>query len=274
MAAARAGAVITVVAWLAALPLTAVYQLGRGAGSLTKSSTWTTLSLAEYGVAAMVAAGVTLAVVLLGHGLPARPRAIAALAAGTIATVAPALTGHTRAVTPEALAVGANMLHLLAGSIWFGGLVGLALALHDLAGRGDVAAEVLARFSGAGAGILAALVVTGVLLTWRIVGSWAGLVDTGHGLICCWSRWLVAMDVAVRIASLEQANSPCSSLSAGDLAPRLDVRAPASSYARPSAEVRRPAGRPAGHRPSCRPEALRAEAASDTPARPGPASRP
>ena len=35
--------------------------------------------------------------------------------------------------------VGADMLHLLAGSIWLGGLVGLALTLRELAERGDAA---------------------------------------------------------------------------------------------------------------------------------------
>ena len=73
------------------------------------------------------------------------------------------------------------MLHLVAGSVWLGGLVGLALTLPDLARRGTAAGVVLARFSGVAAGILVALVASGSLLAWRIVGSWNALVDTGYG---------------------------------------------------------------------------------------------
>ncbi len=200
---ARVGAVTTVVAWLAGLPLTAMYQLGGGAGSLTRSATWSTLPPTEYAVTGAVVAGVAVAVVLLGRGQPVRSRGRAAVVAGALAVSAPALTGHTRAATPEVLAVGADVLHLLAGSVWLGGLVGLALALPTLSGRDTTAGEVLARFSGVAAGILAALVVSGSLLTWRIVGSWSGLVETTYGrlllvkiaiavvavLIAAWNRY-------------------------------------------------------------------------------------
>ena len=200
---ARAGAATAAVAWLVGLPLTAAYQLGGGASSLTKGATWSAMPAAEYAVVAVVVAGVVLAVGLLGRGLPPRPRAVAALVAAVVAVCAPAITGHTRAVTPEALAVGADMLHLLAGSVWLGGLVALALVLPDLSGRGAMAAEVLARFSTVAAGILVALSATGVLLAWRIVGSWSALFDTGYGalllvkigvalvavLIAAWNRY-------------------------------------------------------------------------------------
>ena len=178
---ARAAGVATAVAWLVALPLTVLYQLGAGVGSLTRSSTWAGVSTAEYVVTAAVVLGTAAAVGLLGRGTPSAPRRLAALAAGAVAVVAPALTGHTRAATPEAWVVGADMLHLLAGSIWLGGLVGLALTLRELADRGDAAVVVLARFSGLAAGVVVALVAAGSVLAWRIVGSWDALVSTGYG---------------------------------------------------------------------------------------------
>lgn len=178
---ARVGAAVAALAWLAAVPLSALYQLGGGAGSLTDGATWGALPLSEYAVLAAVALGVPLAVGLLGDGTPPRRRATASLVAAAVAVGAPALTGHTRAATPEVLAVAADVLHLLAGSVWLGGLVALALVLPELAGRGEEGAEVLARFSTGAAGVLAALVVTGTILAWRILGSWSGLVDTGYG---------------------------------------------------------------------------------------------
>lgn len=178
---ARGGAVAAGIAWLAGLPLTAAYQLGGDWGSLTSGSTWSVLSKTEYVVAVAVAIGVSVAVGLLAHGQPDRRRRQIVLAASAIAIAAPALTGHTRATSPELLAIAADVLHLVAGSIWLGGLVGLVLVLPGLASRGDAAGEVLARFSTVAAGVLALLVVTGIVLTWRIIGSWSGLVDTGYG---------------------------------------------------------------------------------------------
>lgn len=181
--AVRAATTCAGLAWLLALPLTAMYQLGGGADTLAKGSTWSALSSTQYVVTALVVLGLVGAVTLLGDGFPTRSRGIAAVVAGVVAVVAPALTGHTRAAGPEVLVVGADMLHLLAGAVWFGGLVGLALTLPGLADKGEVGGEVLARFSGLGAGVLAALVATGSLLAWRIVGSWGALVDTGYGQV-------------------------------------------------------------------------------------------
>lgn len=184
VAAGRVAAAVTVPAWLAALPLTMSYQLGGGLGSLGRASTWTSFPMAEYAVTAVVVLGVPLAVRLLGDdGLPTRSRARVALVAAALAAGAPALTGHTRAATPEILVIGADLVHLLAGSVWLGGLVALALVLPDLAGRGDLGAELLARFSGVGAAVLAVLVVTGPLLAWRIFGSWSALPDAGYGQV-------------------------------------------------------------------------------------------
>ncbi|WP_433005609.1 copper resistance protein CopC [Kribbella sp. CA-294648] len=207
--AARAAAVVATVAWLAALPLTAIYLLDGGLTLLTRGSTWSSLPLTEYAVPAIVVTSLVLAVALLGRGLPplrepadGRPPLAAAVAAA-VAVAAPALTGHTRAASPEILVVGVDMLHLLAGSIWLGGLAALALTLPDLSGRGAVAAEVLTRFSTAAAGVLAALVAAGFVLAWRILGAWAPLLDTTYGqlllvkiaivllaiAIASWNRW-------------------------------------------------------------------------------------
>ncbi|MFC5008233.1 copper resistance CopC/CopD family protein [Dactylosporangium cerinum] len=200
---ARAAAVVAAGAWLAALPITAIYLLGGGAGRLGQGATWTSLPLTEYLVAAAVVGGLALAVILLGPGSASPRRRVAAVVAAAIAVTAPALVGHTRAASPELLVIGADALHLLAGSVWLGGLAGLALTLPALSSRGAVAAEVLARFSTAAAGILAALVATGSLLVWRILGSWTALVDTGYGrlvlakiaivlaalAIAAWNRW-------------------------------------------------------------------------------------
>ncbi len=219
--AARAAAAVTAISWLCALPLTATYQLGVGVDALTKGSTWSALPSTQYVVAALVVLGLGAAVLLLGDGHPTGVRRVAAIVAGGVAVVAPALTGHTRAASPEVLVVTADMLHLLAGSVWLGGLLALVLTLPGLAAHDDLGGEVLARFSGLGAVILVALVANGTLMAWRIVGSWDNLVDTGYGqlllvkiatalvavLIAAWNRFrlLPALREAGRRRDREEA---------------------------------------------------------------------
>lgn len=194
---ACATAALAAAAWLAAVPLTAVYLLDGGASSLARGRTWSSLPPTEYAVPALVVGGLVLAVVLLGRGLRSRNRRTAAVVAAAVAVAAPALTGHTRAANPEVLVIGVDMLHQFAGTIWLGGLAALALTLSDLSGHGAVAATVLVRFSTAAAGVLAALVATGSVLAWRILGSWSGFVDTTYGQLLLLKIGIVLLTVAI-----------------------------------------------------------------------------
>jgi copper transport protein len=178
---ARRSAAVAAVAWVAAVPVVATYQLGGSLGLLGRGSTWSAVAGTEYVVAALVAAGMVTAVVLIGAGTPTRRGRTFPLVAAGIAVAAPALTGHTRATSPEWLAVTTDVLHLLAGSVWLGGVVALAVVLPLLADHRTVAAETVARFSVLAAGLLAAMAATGVVLAWRIVGSWDALTGTAYG---------------------------------------------------------------------------------------------
>ena len=64
----------------------------------------------------------------------ARPSLAGAIGAG-LAVWSPALVGHTRAYEPVSLLVLTDALHLSAGAVWLGGLVGLVVVLPSLAGR-------------------------------------------------------------------------------------------------------------------------------------------
>ena len=115
------------------------------------------------------------------------------LAGGAVlALVGPSLVGHTRAFSPSPLLVAADVLHLVAGATWLGGLVGLVVSLRALAGREVLAATTLARFSTLAGGLLLAVAATGTFLAWRIVGSWSGLVETRYG-------WLLLGKVAIAL---------------------------------------------------------------------------
>ena len=180
-AAARTAAAVAVLAWCTAVPLVALYQLGLGASALGSGSTWSALAPAEYVVPVLVLAGLALATGALPSSAPDRVRTGLVLLGCGAALLAPSLTGHTRATTPEALVIAVDVLHLVAGALWLGGLAAIALVLGDLATRDDAGAVVLSRFSVWASAVLAVLVVSGSFLAWRVAGSWSALLDTGYG---------------------------------------------------------------------------------------------
>ena len=132
-----------------------------------------------------------------------RERRVWATAAVAVAVWSPALVGHTKAFEPVPLLVITDALHLSAGAIWLGGLVGLALTLPAIRGRRRDAVAVVARFSTVAAGVLALLAASGTVMGWRIIGSWDGLFGTTYGrllmvkvgialvvvAIAAWNRW-------------------------------------------------------------------------------------
>ncbi|MFC7727134.1 copper resistance CopC/CopD family protein [Nocardioides sp. GCM10028917] len=123
---------------------------------------------------------------------PDRTRCWLLTGGAVLALVGPSLVGHTRAFAPSPLLVAADVLHLVAGATWLGGLVGLVVSLRALAGREVLAATTLARFSTLAGGLLLAVAAAGTFLAWRIVGSWAGLVETRYG-------WLLLGKVAIAL---------------------------------------------------------------------------
>ncbi|TYB98805.1 hypothetical protein FXF53_16990 [Micromonospora sp. WP24] len=96
------------------------------------------------------------------------------------------LTDHAQTGVQTWLAVPATSLHLLAMSLWLGGLITLAACVLIPAGRRETRqaitlAPALPRFSGLAQVCFAVIAVTGVYLSWRQVGSWAALGATDFG---------------------------------------------------------------------------------------------
>ncbi len=177
---------------LVLLPLTALDQAGLGWGGLTTMTTWTGIDQSSVASCGLLLGGLG----LLAAGLQRVPPSWSlALPGALVAVVTPAFAGHTRAAEPATLVLLTDVLHVAAASVWLGGLVGLALTLPSLRGEPARAGDLIARFSAVGAVVLAALVASGALLAWRILGSWAALVDTAYG------RLLLAKIVTVALAA-------------------------------------------------------------------------
>ena len=99
-------------------------------------------------------------------------------------------TGHAQIEEgwPGVIHVTSNTAHLLAAGAWLGGLIPLALILHRYLGTDlNVGPKdmdrILMRFSGMGYLAVAALIGSGFVNSWFLVGSLSGLLNTPYGQI-------------------------------------------------------------------------------------------
>jgi copper transport protein len=191
------GAVLAVVALLVALPLADARESGDGLSALADPGAWTGQLTADPGLTAGLAAAGLAAGLTVSRWRPApRPGwAGLALAGAGVAVGALALVGHTRTYGPGWLVVSSDLLHVVCGAVWFGGLIGLWAVLRDADPVGG--AVVVSRFSTAAAALVAALSIAGVLLGWRVVGSWSALFGTTYGVALLVKGGLAAAVVAV-----------------------------------------------------------------------------
>jgi copper transport protein len=132
------------------------------------------------------------AVVLAGSRLSASDRALAGgiLGVSTIGTFV--VSGHAVAGRLRALAVVGDAVHLAAMCVWLGGL-----ALVLVAARRDGGREVVARFSRVAPAAVGALVLSGLVQSWRQVGSLTALTSTPYGHLLAAKTGLVVLTVAV-----------------------------------------------------------------------------
>jgi copper transport protein len=143
--------------------------------------------------AALVLLGLGLALQAVPDGPPDRSAGWLLGGGALVALAAPSLVGHSRSFTPTPLLVAADVLHVTAGAVWLGGLLGLVLTMRALSGRELLAAQTLSRFSTLAGGVVLAVAASGGFLAWRILGSWAGLVETPYG-------WLLLAKIAIALA--------------------------------------------------------------------------
>lgn len=183
-------------AGIALLPLTSLYQRAEGLSELFSATTWSdSVSGVETVSSILLALGSALAVRFARTSGPEHRRISLVAVAGTLAALS--LVGHTRSVTPLWLMVAADLSHVSAGSVWFGGLIGLVVSLRRLAERPRVGALVLGRFSTLGAWMLFVLTVAGSVLAWRILETWSNLFHTDFGVVLLVKIGLVALVGAV-----------------------------------------------------------------------------
>lgn len=107
--------------------------------------------------------------------------------------VAPAFDGHTVSMGPRILHALSDVVHMGSTSIWIGSILGLALVARI--DRGQLSA-VAQRTAKALMGTVAAVALSGVVMTFIIVDDLSSLTDS------TWGRILIVKVVTVLIAGL------------------------------------------------------------------------
>jgi copper transport protein len=123
--------------------------------------------------------------------LPRPPRAIVALLAlgALYLAITPALAGHASIESPVGVFFPSDVLHVLSGSVWVGGIACLLLALPGAtrrlegAERSRLLLATLARFSPIALGAVVVIAVTGVIQAYIDVRSFHGLFHTTYGAL-------------------------------------------------------------------------------------------
>jgi copper transport protein len=123
------------------------------------------------------------AAIALAIDRPERPRrsvaeilaTSGALMAGAAALLIPGVSGHPSQTSPRGFAMVLDVVHLSAGAVWIGGLLGLLLIPREHVRRA------LPRFSTVAIGAVAALFVTGTIAAILQLPTLASLWQTGYG---------------------------------------------------------------------------------------------
>jgi putative copper resistance protein D len=104
--------------------------------------------------------------------------AVFLLVLALIALMPPVLTGHAASAGSHDLAVISLLVHIVAVSLWVGGIVGLLWATTAGAKRGGYA---IARFSTLAGWCIAIVAVSGVVNAGVRLGAWSPLFTEGYG---------------------------------------------------------------------------------------------
>ncbi|SEK68883.1 copper resistance CopC/CopD family protein [Streptacidiphilus jiangxiensis] len=191
-------------ATLAELLLRGTYEAGTGLGRVFDLSLLRQVLGEKLGellavrVLLLAGAGVFLAL-LAGHAAPAgteaadesgallveRRRRIGLGVTGALLAMAIALTwplgDHASVGLQVPLAVTLDTVHILAMSLWLGGLATVLVGLRSADRAGGIDVRAVGRFSTLAFWCVAALTATGVYQAWRGLGSWSALTDTTYG---------------------------------------------------------------------------------------------
>lgn len=199
----RRGTVLGIVLTIAAVPLQAMAASGDGLAAAVDGAQLSTVLGASVGLAAVVRLVGLVGVLLLSRPRPdgdLRDRAIRlASTAGGVALLSFLVDGHTRTVDPAWLMLLGDALHLVAGAVWFGGLVVLVreLRARQLVDDPIGGATMVAGWSRIAMWSVAGVVVGGMAMSYATVRTPLALVTTSYGQLLQAKLVLAAIVVGI-----------------------------------------------------------------------------
>jgi copper transport protein len=190
----RALLLLAAVAGAASAAAGVVFHAAEAAGVAAASALDATILREELGTRFGTVWALT-ALAWLGFGIllaasrrPLSPRwALVLLAPLGFVALEPALSGHPSTQSPVALLLPANVAHVLAASVWLGGLAALLFVLPaatrelEPAGRSRLLAAALVRFSPVALLCVAVILLTGIGQGYAYVRELENLLDTAYG---------------------------------------------------------------------------------------------
>jgi copper transport protein len=197
--AAAAGVVVS----LLAIAFQGAYAAGLGIGSVVRPSLWWDVATTRFGHAHLVRVVLFAAVIGLARTWE-RMRTGGWRATAVLASIGLALTvsfaGHADTGRWIALGMSADVVHVLAFSVWIGGLWALlAWALRD--GEDADVTAAAGRFSTSALVAVVLVAISGGLQGWRQVGTLGALTSTTYGWLLIVKVGIVVVVVGVAVVS-------------------------------------------------------------------------
>ncbi len=127
-----------------------------------------------------------------------------AVMAAAAVLVIPGTAGHAAQTSPAGLTLSADWLHLISGSLWLGGLVGLLVLWFAVpaARRVSALSVVVPRFSNLALGAVAVLAVTGTVEAIDHMPALDALWKTGYGVAILVKAGILLAALAVASGNL------------------------------------------------------------------------
>lgn len=141
------------------------------------------------GLPALKPATLSAAGVAFSRGFGSRPQLVVVIAMLAFLGISPALAGHANAQDPTAVLLPSTSAHVIAMSVWIGGLAMLLVVLPratrqlELPDRGRLLAAVLSRFSTMAGACVAVVLLTGIVQSFVYVRNLDNLLHTEYGQI-------------------------------------------------------------------------------------------
>jgi putative copper resistance protein D len=173
------GAAGWAMASLALLVLTTADLLGSPLSRLSGAAVVSFATSVSQGQALLLQAGLALVVAVLCRTGVSQMSAASAAVVAFVAVLPPAFTGHAAGAGNHQIAVTSLALHVLAASVWTGGL----LALLMLRGDAALLAGAAGRYSRAALACWVAVAVSGTANAWVRLGAWQQLWQSRYGLL-------------------------------------------------------------------------------------------